>query len=259
MVVVSLAVVVVGLSLHNVNSSSSDRKRVDAVDAAEAGIDATLSSFRSVIIAALPCPGDASLTSTLNTTPVAQYTVTPYYYATYPATGSPLTCAAARALDPGPAGMLLVSQGTAVLSGSPTAVSRTMETEVQLTPMFGGLQQAVFSDKVLNFQNKFTINGNVSNDGDVYTNGNYSMGNNTTIGGSVYAQGYASISQGTVKRHIWANSYVDLHNISVFGNATSSTSYINLDSAHVYGNAKAGTTLSLSNNSQVDGTKVTNS
>jgi len=89
MVVVSLAVVVVGLSLHNVNSSSSDRKRVDAVDAAEAGIDATLSSFRSVTIAALPCPGDASLTSTLNTTPVAQYTVTPYYYATYPATGSP--------------------------------------------------------------------------------------------------------------------------------------------------------------------------
>src|SRR5205823_12480842 len=122
-----------------------------------------------------------------------------------------------------------VSKGTAT-SARPT-ISRTMETSVQLTPIYAGLRQATFSDTQLNFQNQLTLNGYQANDGDVYTNRNFALGNNTTISGTVYAQGYASIAQGIVKSNVWANSNVSLSSgIEIFGNATSSTSYIQLSS-----------------------------
>jgi hypothetical protein len=133
-----------------------------------------------------------------------------------------------------------------------------METAVRLTPIFGGLNQAIYSNNQLDIQNKLEVNGNIGNDGDVYTNGNFSLGNNTIISGSAYAQGYAAIGQGVVKADVWANNYVDLSDgIQVLGNATSSTSYVQLsNNSHVYGNAKAGTTIS---GGTIDGSQTPNS
>jgi len=45
LVVLFLSIVVVALSLHNSTISSFDRKRIQAVDAAEAGIDAWFSGL----------------------------------------------------------------------------------------------------------------------------------------------------------------------------------------------------------------------
>src|SRR5439155_18651654 len=125
-----------------------------------------------------------------------------------------LSCPPPAGTDP--AGALVSSKGTTT-SARVSSVYRTMETEIRLTPIYSGLGQAIFSNNLLNFQNKLTLKGNISNDADVYTNGNFTMGNNTVISGTVYAQGYASINQGVAKQDIWANSYVDLHNLSVLG------------------------------------------
>jgi hypothetical protein len=133
-----------------------------------------------------------------------------------------------------------------------------MQSEVKISPLYGGFNKAVFSDTVLNFQNKFTLNGYQANDGDVYTNGNFTLGNNTTISGTVYSQGSATIAQGIVKQDVWAKNAVSLSSgIEVFGNGTSSTSSISLsNNSTIDGNAKAGTTIS---GGTIKGTKTPNS
>ncbi len=258
MVLLFLTVAVVALSLHNSTQSALDRKRVQAIDAAEAGINGYMSSLTGM--------PDSTACQTIDQdlqTP-AHYQVKIQLYSDWPPV-TPITCPGApgQPLPAEPRGAVVVSKGTAVSTGNPTAVSRTMETEIRLVPIYGGYGQAIFSDTGLNFQNQLTENGNQGNDGDVYTNGNFDLGNNTAIGGSVYAQGYASIGQGVVKANVWANQYVSLFSgVQVYGNATSSTSSITLGNpgnAHVYGNAKAGTSISVSNSSKIDGTKTPNS
>src|SRR5205814_5151254 len=95
-------------------------------------------------------------------------------------------------------------------------------------------------------------------DGDVYTNGDFALGNNTIIGGSVYAQGSATIAQGVVKANVWAKNAVNLSSgLEVFADTTSSTSSITLsNNSTIDGNAKAGTTIS---GGTVKGTKTQNS
>jgi hypothetical protein len=253
-VVLSLSITVVALSEHNANQSSFDRKRVQAIDAAEAGINAYFAELLEGV-GLETCDPDMH-DGVLPTSPAAEYDLTITLYSTWPPVpGTELTCPPAS----DPLGAVITSKGTAVVSGSPVAVSRTMQTQVRMAPIYGGFNKAVFSDTGLNFVNQFDINGFEANDGDAYTNGNLGVSNNVLISGSVYAQGYADISQGVVKADVWANNYVRLANgIQVFGNATSSTSSITVDNnSRVYGNAKAGTTVG--GGGQIDGSVTQNS
>jgi cytoskeletal protein CcmA (bactofilin family) len=249
MVVASLALVVVQLSAHNASQSAFDRKRVQAIDAAEAGIDATFSYYRTATGANLCGPFDADIP----TSPAAHYHVTLQLYSTWPPTD-----ATAISCPPGvkPQAARLVSQGSAVSPSSSRVVNRTMQTDVRLDPIFGDFAFSIFSNNLLNLQNKLTINGNVGNDGNVYTNGDFTMGNNTTIHGAVYAQGAATINQGSVYGDTWANGAVALHALTEFANVLSSTSTITLDNTHVYGFAKSLGAITLSNNSVVDGARI---
>jgi len=258
MVVLSLSVAVVGISLHNSSQSSQDRKRVQAIDAAEAGIDAYFSGLVSTPTGSGMCDL-AAWDGTLPTSPAAEYDVSVVLYSTWPPIdGTEITCA--DPLSAPPLGARIISKGTAVTSASGVAVSRTMQTEVQLAPIYGGLNQAIFSDRGLNFQNKFTLNGYKANDGDVYTNGDFVLRNNTTIAGSVYSQGTADIQSGAIKQDVWANKAVTLDSISVFGKVTSSISSVSVqNNSHIYGDIKAGTGITVSNNSVVDGSKTPNS
>lgn len=252
-VVLTLSITVLALSEHNANQSSFDRKRVQAIDAAEAGINAYFAELLEGV-GLETCDPDMH-DGTLPTTPAAQYDLTITLYSTWPPVpGTELSCPPAT----DPLGAVVTSKGTAVVTGSPVAVSRTMQTQVRMNPIYGGFNKAVFSNTVLNFQNKFDIQGYEGNDGDAYTNGNFSINNNVLISGSIYAQGFADISQGVVKADVWANNYVRLSSgIQVFGNTTSSTSYINLsNNSHIYGNGKAGTTVS---GGTIDGTVTQNS
>ncbi len=264
LVVLFLSIVVVALSLHNSTISSFDRKRIQAVDAAEAGIDAWFSGLVTSTGGAV-CNG-TQWDGTLPTTPNAAYDVSITLYSGWPPVpglpplGNEMTCPA-NPTDPLPAdplGALVISKGAAATSGSATVVSRTMQSEVRFTPIYGGFNKAIFSDTGINLENKLNVNGYQGNDGDVYTNGNFALNNNTDISGTVFAQGYADISQGVVKANVWANNYVRLTNgIQVFGNATSSTSYVSLsNNSTVFGNAKAGTTIS---GGTIEGTSTPNS
>jgi cytoskeletal protein CcmA (bactofilin family) len=252
-VVLLLSVVVIGLAEHNVNQSSFDRKRVQAIDAAEAGINTYFAQLLEGV-GLETC--DAVLhDGVLPTTPAAEYDVTITLYSTWPPVpGTELSCPPATE----PLGAVVTSTGTAVVSGSPVAVSRTMQSQVRMSPIYGGFNKAVFSNVVLDFQNRFTINGYEANDGDTYTNGNFSIRNNVLISGSTYAQGFADISQGVVNADVWANSYVRLSSgIQVFGDVTSSTSYINLsNNSNISGDAKAGTTVT---GGSIDGSITQNS
>jgi hypothetical protein len=255
LVVLFLSLVVVNLSVHNTASSGRDRDRTQAIDAAEAGLDAWFSGLTTSTGATM-C-SQTAWDGVLPTSPGASYDVTVTLYSTWPPVpGGEITC-----VDPLPAaplGALITSKGSTVSAQTSALVYRTMESEVRLVPVYGGFNKAIFSNTGLNMINKLTENGYQGNDGDVYTNGNFTLNNNTVISGTAYAQGYIDIAQGLIKKDVWANNYVNLTTgIQVFGDATSSTSSVTLDSnTTVYGNAKAGTTVS---GGTVKGTTTQNS
>jgi hypothetical protein len=249
MIVLALGMVAVGLSLHNSSASSLDRKRTQAIDAAEAGLDSFSSQLTTTNNSSMPCPltvGAPNESVDLPTSPPAHFDLYVSFYSTWPPKSTPdLTCAQVQG-GAVPAAALVKSVGSATATAAPTMVQRTMESTLHLTPIYGGFNKAIFSDRQLGFGNKFTLNGNGANNGDVYTNGNFTLSNNTLIKGSVYAQGTATIGQGVVNADVWAKNAVSLSNgIQVLGNATSSTSSITLDNnSTVFGNAKAGTSVS---------------
>ena len=249
MIVLALGLVAVGVSLHDTTASSLDRKRTQAIDAAEAGLNSFFSQLTTTNNASMPCPvtaGNPNESVDLPTSPAAHFDVYVSFYSTWPPGATPdVTCAQVQG-GTIPAAALVKSVGSATTAAVPTLVQRTMESTIRLTPIYGGFNKAIFSDQQLNFQNKFTVNGNGANNGDVYTNGDFTLANNSLIKGSVYAQGSATIGQGVVNADVWAYKAVALSGgIQVLGNATSSTSSITLsNNSTVFGNAKAGTIAS---------------
>ena len=95
MIVLTLSVVTINLAIHNSTSSAQDRARVQAVNAAEAGVDVVFSEMRLDGYASLPCTQDGDLT----TTPVEHYHVVVQYYSVYPPTGNALSCPLDRQAD----------------------------------------------------------------------------------------------------------------------------------------------------------------
>ncbi len=244
MVVVIFSITVVQLSMHNSGSSALDRKRVDAVSTAEAGLDITLSQVQTSVIDAsagnytLPCSVQASLPEL----PSATYTVTINYYATYPPTGSPMACPPTTP----PAGATFTSVGKSV-TGSPQAVTRTMSAQARLGPVYGSFGHAIFSDTGLTLDNQLTVTGNVGNDGNLYTNGNFACNNNSAIAGSLYAQGSVSVSNScTFIQDLYAKGAVTMIQTATVGHdvisATSSLSLSN--NSHISHNVTVGTTCS---------------
>lgn len=261
MIVLALGVVAVGISQHDTTASSLDRKRVQAIDAAEAGLDTFFSQLTTTSNASMPCPGSVGAPNEsvdLPTSPPAHFDVYVSFFSQWPPGSTPdVTCAQVQS-GTVPAAALVKSVGTATTLAAPTQVQRTMESTIHLTPIYGGFNKAIFSDRQLGFGNKFTLNGNGGNNGDVYTNGDFTLGNNTLIKGSVYSQGAATISQGVVNADVWAKNAVSLSSgIQVLGNSTSSTSSITLsNNSTIFGNAKAGTTIS---GGTINGTVTQNS
>lgn len=259
-VVLSLGLTVVSLSIHNATGSSNDRKRVQAIDAAEAGVNAAFYTISVSTTTALPCTLDADLP----TAPTAHYHVTVDYYATYPPSGDPMACPPPGAPADPPEGAAIVSTGTAVLVGTPTAVSRTMESSVRLAPVFKPYGQAIFANQNLSMQNNLDVIGNSGNDGDVYTNGSWVCNNGSYIRGSVIAQGSVTMSNScTVAQDIQAKNAVNMSQQSrVNHDVTSSNQSITmLNNSKIVNNATAGTTCTgctTGTGGRVGGTVTTN-
>src|SRR6266508_2093911 len=84
-VVMIMAGTAVSLSLHSSQQSANDRRRVDAIQAAEAGLDYYFSYLQSTGAGPMSC----SITQTLTNSPASTFTVTPTFY---DGAGSLITC-----------------------------------------------------------------------------------------------------------------------------------------------------------------------
>lgn len=233
-VLTSLALVAVQLSVHQGDVTSADRRRVQSVGAAEAGVDRVIKLLETTNTDSLPCA--TPVTGSLSPAPsVSTYSATVTYYANYPPTGAALACPLSQAVPPRGAFI----RSTATTAGQAQS-SRTMESLVRLEPVYGAFNKALLADSTLTTLNSFSVEGNRGNDGDIYTNGDWNCSNSPLVSGSVYAQGHIAMTNScTVQGGAWANGSLTLDQSSlVGGDVTSST---------------AGATLSANSGHRVNG------
>lgn len=236
-----LGSIAIGLANHNVEASSTDRGRIHAVHAAEAGLNRVIALIQKSRTEDLPCSVNGSTSGDLS----ASYTTTVQYYSTYPPSSTTeIACPMSSGNHPLAAVLLSVGRGT-----GPGNIERTMQSQVRLTPIIGAFNSAIFADAssaTLDFGNSLTVGRNSTFDGDVYTNGNWHCGNSTVIEGSVYVQGTATMDNSClVKGDLWANGTVIMQRSSVVRrDVASSTDNIDVSGANskpvVEGHASAG-------------------
>jgi Tfp pilus assembly protein PilX len=252
-VVMLLSVFVVQLSLHNSAQSAYDRERVTSITAAEAGIDQMWASLQSTNPASLPCASPA--TGTVSSGPgTGSYSVSAVYY---DSSGATMSCPLSSTATP--AAAELTSTGTTV--GQAT---RKMQSYATLTPIRTGLNAAIISNSGTSFANSFTLNGNGSDNADIYVDtGDLDVSNLPAIHGNVYVPtgAYSQTNNSVVYGNVWANGSITINNpATITGNGTSSTSSITKTGGNggtINGNATAGTTINAS--VTVGGTKSPNS
>jgi Tfp pilus assembly protein PilX len=253
-IVVTLGIASVQLAIHNSEASGHDRRRTQAIAAAEAGIDYYLSHLSSTTTTAVQC----SISGTLPGTPEGTFSITTTFYN---AAGNPLPTVSGSQCPLGstPASVLIRSVGRASANTRP---ARTMQAYANLSP---GVTAPFNNTGAIFGQNNITISatsrlgGQQYSDADLYSNGNVSVSSGSILFGNVYNQGTLSLNANSeVKRDAWANGSVTLvGSARVRGNATSSTSSITLGGqSRIYGFAKAATTVS---GGTVDGTIYQNS
>jgi cytoskeletal protein CcmA (bactofilin family) len=244
MIVVTLGATSVAMAIHNSEASAFDRRRVQSIAAAEAGVNYYFSHLQSGGAEDFEC----AISQTLSSTPAARFDATVTFY---DASQIPLAC------PPGatePASALIRSVGTA----SNDKPARTMEAYVRLVPIPGSPfgEFAIFSEGDPEFNANVQVFGGEAVEGNVYTNGNVIIESNSVIHGSVEAQGSVVLgSNAQVRRDVIAGSSVQMEsNATVLQSITSANSSILMDSnAHVFGDATAATTVTLNGNSEVDG------
>jgi cytoskeletal protein CcmA (bactofilin family) len=250
MVVITLGTTAVTLSLHNSEQSARDRRRVESVAAAEAGVNYYFSHLQS----GPPDTFECAVTDSLTGTPTTQFQASVTFY---DVDGNVIPCP--MGADEEPDAALIRSVGTST-SDDP---ARTIEAFVNLIPVrgtpFGDF--AVYSDGDPAFNSNTQIFGGDSNDGNIYTNGNAVVESNAQMYGDVWAQGFVQLEGNSeVKEDVWAGTHVQLDaNSRVLGNARAATDYLNLDTgAHVYGDGRAGGPITIGSGAAIDGLQVPN-
>jgi len=249
-IVMIMGITAVQISVHNSDQSARDRRRVESIGSAEAGLDYYFSYLQGISPSEITCdPIDEALTGS----PTAEFSVTAEYF---DEAGDPISCPMAEGTIPD--SVLITSAGTT----SQVDPTRTMQSFAYLIPKpprpFG--DQAIFSDGDPEFDSNVSIFGGGAINADIYTNGDVVLQSNVQVEGSVFAQGSATVEgNADIKRDVWANGSVTLRNQSVVRkNVTSSTSFISvIQTAHIYGNAQAGTTISAGG-SAIDGLRIQN-
>jgi len=248
-IVMVMGITAVQISVHNSDQSARDRRRVESIGSAEAGLDYYFSHLQDVSPSEIQCEASQALTGS----PTAEFTVTAEYF---DAAGDPIACPMDDETIPDSA--LITSEGTT----SQVDPTRTVQSFVYLIPKpprpFG--DQAIFSDGDPEFDSNVTIFGGGAINADIYTNGDVILQSNVQAEGSVFAQGSAIVEgNAEIKKDVWAGGSVTLRSQAVVrGNVTSSTSFVAVQqNSHVYGNAQAGTTIT-GGGSSIDGLRIAN-
>jgi hypothetical protein len=274
MVVLILSVSAVSLSIHNTGASSYDRRRLQSIDAAEAGIDAYFSMLGTTRFSQVPnhtfgsATTNAScvLTGTLTGTPAATYTVTPTFYSN--STGDESSGATAcperfnRALSTGMT-RYVVLRSVGVVAGQ-AAPARTMMSKARLSVT---TTSANFPSAAIYARSNATLSANIDlysasgrNDANIYSDGDLTVTTRTSIRGSVYVQGTATIANGNfwARGDVWANNALTMSGGRIDGAAISSTSTVALSGYTFVGSAKAGGAITRQNPARVYGTTSPN-
>lgn len=234
-IVVFMGTTVVQLAIHNTTGSASDRRNVQSIGAAEAGIDYYFSWLTATGGQQPPC----SVTRSMAGSP-GSFTVTPTFYDSF---GAPLQCPP----QSDPSAVLLHSVGTSTATST-----RTMEAYAKLTIATGTSFDnagAIVAQNAVTFTSNATIGGSNYSDADVYTNGNLTLASNSTLYGKILAQGSLTMSSGSeVKKDVWTKGGITMSaGSTIRGTVTASgppNANITLsNNAHIYNGAKASGTI----------------
>lgn len=206
-----LGVTAVQLAVHNDSASASDRARAQAIHAAEAGLEVSLQRVQTSSTSSLPC----AMTGTLNARGGASWTTALTYYDAYPMTAAnviPCTSVGGTLAGDTPAfAVRVVSTGAVPVTGR--SVERVMETQAQLTPRRGLFDKALFSIESPDIKNNLTIWGQVGNDANFFTSGDWHCKNTFRIEGSLYVQGTLQMDNScSVAVDAWATDNISMYN-----------------------------------------------
>lgn len=257
MVVVTLGITSVTLAIHNSEESNYDRRRVQAIAAAEAGVNWYFTHLQSVPAAEYNC----SKNDILPTSPSSQFAAEVTFY---DINDTALPCTPGSVLGStslSPTHALIHSEGRSVTDATPT---RTMQAYVELSTVgsgtFGGVSIHVQSS--LSLPSNIKVFGRTGNDGNIYSGGSVTLKGNDVISGDVTAAGTVTLQNAAqVKRHVVANGAISLSNSTqILGNATSSTSSITVqqNKLAIVGDARAGTTITAGG-SAIGGVRIPSS
>ena len=250
-IVVLLGTTVVNLAIHNSEGSAYDRRRVQAIGAAESGLDYYMSFLTATGGQQLACAGAAMLSRPMVGSP-GRFEISPTFYSP---TGAPMTCP-----PDGPPGAVLI-RSTGYAGPTTNEIARTMEAYARLTISTGGTfdnSGAIIANNSVNFNANATIGGSNFSDADVYSSGSVSLASNSTLYGAIYAQGTVSMSSGSeVKKSVSAKGTITMQSASIIRGSATATGPPNANismhnNAHVYGDATAS---GVANGGAVDGTR----
>ena len=245
-VVLLLSTTVFAMAIRNSEQSGYDRKRLQSVSAAEAGLNAAYQHITA------PPSGLAGLTNVLQDSvgsgpSGSSYDVAITYYPNSDGTGTPM--APPFTISYYPKSALITSAGA-----SNGKAERTMETFVVLTPVFAGFEGAIVANSSTTLTNQFTINGYQGDDGHIYVlNGDFNAPSGLeTIKGNVYVpSGSASIGTSVhLYGSVWANVNVTLNHpqVIVDGDLKASTGSVTVTQGSAGGRGYYCTTVTGSSN-----------
>ena len=251
MLAASLCAVVVKVAIDTNAESGVDRQRTVSINAAEAGLDATYATIEGAGTL-LPCVWPASGTYSVNANPDPTYVSVAITY--YDSSGNQLSCPNGVTLPSSvtPASALIESKAVLPqLANAPRTATRYMQSSVNLTPVRGkGLTNAIFGQQTIFTSNKVTVyRGGGGDDGNLYTNGNFSCTNNESFQGSMLAP-TGSVTLGSscsFTGDVWAADSVTSNNGysgTIGGRVIASTGNISLVGGTVGGTLQAAGTIS---------------
>lgn len=222
MAVVSLSIVSFQLAGHDLEQSANDRRNVQAIHAAEAGIDRFLHYLSHN--APITNPATSMAPESLSTSPAPSFSVTATYYCTSDGTGS--TYGTGSCISPTvPSSALITSVGTTA------GRSRTMSAFVGLSSTPGGYTlagAAVYAGNSATWTGQAQITNSTGTElaANLYSNGNLDIKGGGTVYGTVEAQGYLNLSGTTdVKNAAMSKGALSIGNNSIVrGDARSTTS-----------------------------------
>jgi hypothetical protein len=287
-VVLTMSVTAVTVAVHNTDASGNDRRRLDAIDAAEAGVDfyyshvlgaaygsiltTAPSTTKQALVTQLAAQGyvldttTCVLTGTLGSSSAA-FAVTPAFYAT--STSATHTACPTTALTSTTPNVYVVLTSIGSL-GSLSAPHRTMESQARLSM---GATTATFPGAAIYGASCVNLNANVDiysasgrNDANIYVGSTCSTGPNLSvttrsqIRGSIYVQGSANVANGKfwARGDLWANNGVTISGGKIDGAAISSTSTVAVSGNTYIGSAKAGSTITVQPPGTIYGTQSPN-